>query len=116
MDTFFFYLNFENTTQKMIPKNILDLIYCSLSHLTEHFVENAVSLSCGHSACRKCVSKVPQPFSCGKCGSKVRIDLSRVKESTIFKVSFESYFQDLFKMVYENLQFNILELRSESIL
>ncbi len=100
----------------MIPKNILDMLYCSLSHLNKHFIENPISLSCGHSACRKCISKVPQPFFCGECCSKNKVDLKNAKDSSIFKVSFESYFTDLFKIIFENLQLNVSELKGKLVI
>jgi Fe2+ or Zn2+ uptake regulation protein len=88
----------------MIPSNVLDSIYCSLSHLNNHFVEHPIALNCGHSACKKCVSKVTQPFYCGKCNAKIKIDIDKVKESQIFKSIFNSYFNELFKIPYKNLK------------
>ena len=95
----------------MIPPNILDLIYCSLSHLNPHFVEHPIALNCGHSVCKRCVAKVAQPFFCGKCNAKIKVEVEKTKESQIFKTSFNSYLNDLFKIIHENLHYNILELK-----
>jgi hypothetical protein len=44
---------------------------------------------------------------------KMKIDIEKLKESQIFKSFFNSYFNELFKILNENLQFIIIELKGK---
>jgi transcription elongation factor Elf1 len=60
-------------------------IFCCALALDKHFIENPVTLSCGHSICKLCVPKKTEVLVCKICGEKNEIDLNKVKESVGMK-------------------------------
>lgn len=118
---FIFSINLENRfvkvdrlDRKMIPEHILNMLYCGLSSENKHFSENPISLSCDHLVCKKCVTRLQQQqVICGECGKKSKVELNSTKESSLFKVSFQSYANDLFEIICEKFENNIYQLKSK---
>ena len=96
----------------MIPEEVLKELFCVLS-AEKHFLENPISLSCGYSACRKCIGQCIGPINCLGCEQQHTVDLSAIKDSSLFKVTFESYASDLFELVYDQFSSSYETLKSK---
>lgn len=64
-----------------MSSNIDQTVFCCALANDNHFIENPVTLSCGHSICKRCVPKKIEDLLCKICGEKNEIDLTKVKES-----------------------------------
>ena len=91
----------------MISNEILKDCYCSLES-NNHFLNEPLELTCGHSACKQCIGK-KKTLSCTKCqtintddgvfveskASEVLIEMNvgdlLLKIEERFKISFESF-------------------------
>ena len=84
----------------MIPNEILNALECALtkSHSFRHYIVEPITLTCGHSACKRCILKTTQPTKCLQCGNINEIDVSRTGESFIVKCVVNSYIRDLFSI------------------
>ena len=82
---------FEIKKEKNKMNNIIKLAECSLAE-NKHLIQIAISLSCGHHICKKCIPQNSNnsQIKCLKCGKINNIDLSKCEEADIIKALLES--------------------------
>lgn len=109
----------------MISQDILQTLQCGLSN-DDHILMQPVSLSCGHSVCKKCI---PLNFNydgvetgcgtihneqinkCKLCGKQNTINLNQMNESQPVKQLLKLYLNDLFQMLEERFDESIKSLK-----
>ena len=100
----------------MLPNSMLKALECCLTkkQAYKHYIVNPITISCGHSACKSCISKLCQPIKCSKCGKLNETDVSKFGESVLAKCVLKSYISDLFKIsceemknIFDNLKSNL---------
>ena len=85
----------------MIPDNLLNSLYCSLSGDNWHIIEKPFCLSCGHSACAACIGDGKTEIKCRKCGKTNDKDVSQLSINDVANQTIQVFLSDLFQMLVE---------------
>ena len=98
----------------MAANDVYDIenLYCCVSQLVDskHFVEAPIKLSCGHSACKKCITI--STVYCEKCNTENYVDLDHLKESFEMKTLLSMHYEEMVEN--QEKRYNESFIRSES--
>ena len=95
----------------MIPEKIKNSLFCALAK-DEHIFEQPITLSCGHCACKKCISKQMQAITCQICHEENHINnLNQFKECLPLIDTIDAYLQDLYEIIYNKFKSAIPHLK-----
>ena len=96
----------------MISEETLEDLKCASSD-QEHFVIEPISLhNCGHSVCKKCVSKDDlKEIKCKKCGLVSKQDLNEIQASKGIQKLLKIYLEDIFQILKEEASLKLSELK-----
>jgi|688.fasta_scaffold2181069_1 hypothetical protein len=94
----------------------IESLFCAYAEDKDrHYFEIPLTLSCGHSICRKCVPSDYKNVKCKKCGEINNIDLKSVKESLAAKSLLSLNFNQLFDDLGGRYHDSVTSLRSKFI-
>lgn len=96
----------------MISPETLDSIQCALSK-NRHFVEHPITMSCGHTICKKCIpnDNNQQQLKCLICNELNEHNLNTSKESTAVKTLMRVFLNDLFYLIEDKFNTSIRQLK-----
>lgn len=88
----------------MSAENILDVVKCSKSE-DEHVIQDAIELSCGHFACKKCSSatNVTHQNSCLKCNNLIGNHPNNSGQKSTLNL-IESNLNNLFQVINNKIE------------
>ena len=83
-------------------------VQCALGK-NDHILREAISLSCGHYVCKKCIpSENHFAFKCLKCGEVNSTNLSKCKESNLIGLIIENHIDDILKTLQDKIDNEII--------
>lgn len=95
----------------MLSEETLQALQCAMSS-DSHFVKQPLSLSCGHSVCKKCVPATEKKqLKCKLCGEINQIELDKLSESRAIKQLLKAHFDQLFDIIVARFETSLTNLR-----
>ena len=88
-----------------------EMAKCAVKSREEHIAINALSLTCGHHICKKCIpNNNNYQFKCNRCQKTNKVNLSEANESLEYKFFIRTHFNDFANHFKRLLDEEIYEL------